>query len=225
VLRGGDATEQAFRQTAPRYDYIHLATHGFFSLKRVLDDADEVSPPSVSNPAELGTDAGADLAEIHPGLLSGVAFAGAGKLARSTVEDPTRDDGILTALEVAELDMNRARLVVLSACETGLGKVVNGEGVLGLERAFHVAGASTLVISFWSVGDESTRQLMEQFYDNLWRQKMSKLEALRAAQRSLLDSKISGSDAGSGLERVARSGPRRTPPWVWAGWALSGDWR
>src|SRR5207249_10438972 len=108
----------------------------------------------------------------HPGLLSGLVLAGANKPAADG------DDGVLTALEVAELDLSKVELAVLSACETGLGEVAGGEGVLGLQRAFQVAGARSTVTSLWQVDDDATRQLMERFYAGLWdrKQPLGKLE-------------------------------------------------
>jgi CHAT domain-containing protein len=161
----------------------------------------------------------------HPGLLSGLVLAGANRPA-----EPDRDDGILTALEVAELDLRGVELAVLSACETGLGEVAGGEGLLGLQRAFQVAGAQSVVASLWQVDDESTRKLMERFYENLWHNKMSKLEALRQAQLALLRE---GRTRGPGAtqpddpKKKAQAKPleARTPPFFWAGFVLSGDWR
>ena len=93
----------------------------------------------------------------------------------------------MTALEVAELDLRKANLVVLSACETVLGQIAGGEGLLGLQRAFQMAGARTVVASLWQVDDENTRNLMIRFYKNVWQQKMGSLDALRNAQLSILN--------------------------------------
>ena len=93
------------------------------------------------------------------------------------------DRGILTAEAIAGLDLAGLELVVLSACETGLGLVGGGEGVFGLQRAFHLAGAQNVVASLWKVDDQATAALMALFYDRLWRQGKLPLEALR--ERSL----------------------------------------
>jgi CHAT domain-containing protein len=96
------------------------------------------------------------------------------------------DDGILTASEVAQIDLRETELVVLSACETGLGAVAGGEGILGLQRAFQLAGAKTVVASLWQVSDEATLALMVEFYRNLWERRLGRLEALREAQLAML---------------------------------------
>jgi CHAT domain-containing protein len=113
----------------------------------------------------------------NPLLLSGLVLAGANR-------DPAR--AVLTAEEVAGLDLRGADLVVLSACDTGLGRVAIGEGVLGLQRGFHEAGARTLAASLWGVSDAATSVLMEEFYTNLWHKRMTRLEALRQAQLAVL---------------------------------------
>jgi CHAT domain-containing protein len=151
---------------------------------------------------------------LHPGLLSGLVLAGANRDAA----------GILTALEVAELDLRGVDLAVLSACETGLGAVAGGEGVLGLQRAFQVAGARTVVASLWAVDDQWTRELMEQFYDNLWRAKLPRLEALRQAQLAVLREGPKRQLVPPREEELS-DGPARTPPHYWAAFVLSGDWR
>ncbi len=120
---------------------------------------------------------------MYPGLLSGLVCAGANNPRRSLV--PFSLDvgaGVLTAEEVAGLDLSGCRLAVLSACRTGLGNVAGGQGVLGLQRAFHRAGVATVVASLWDVDDVTTALLMDQFYANLWEKKLPILEALR--QRS-----------------------------------------
>jgi CHAT domain-containing protein len=93
-------------------------------------------------------------------------------------------DGFLTMKEVQDLRID-ADLVVLSACQTGLGKQINGEGVMGMARAFIVAGAPSVVVSLWSVADESTAKLMQQFYTHLVKENKSKGEALRLAREEL----------------------------------------
>jgi CHAT domain-containing protein len=101
----------------------------------------------------------------HPGLLSGLAFAGVNTAPEKRAEG--EDDGILTATEVAGLDLRDVEMATLSACDTGLGAVAGGEGALGLQRAFQVAGARTTVTSLWKVPDRATKELMIRFYDNL----------------------------------------------------------
>jgi len=99
----------------------------------------------------------------HPGLLSGLVCAGVNKPAPEG-----GDDGLLTAEEVGCLDLSGVDLVVLSACETGLGESRSGEGLIGLRRAFHTAGARTVISALWQVKDRSTSELMQDFYQNLW---------------------------------------------------------
>ena len=156
---------------------------------------------------------------VPPGLLSGLVFAGANRH-----PDPVGDDGLMTALEVAELDLRNVELATLSACETGLGEEAGGEGLLGLQRAFQVAGAKSVVASLWEVDDEATRALMERFYENLWKRKLPKLDALREAQLWML---VEGGTRG--IVRVAKldeTNPApRVPPLHWAAFVLSGDWR
>ena len=106
--------------------------------------------------------------------MSGVALSGA-----NTRVAAGQDDGILTAVEVTGLDLERTELVVLSACETGLGHTAGGEGVLGLQCAFQIAGAKNVVASLWKVDDQATAALMRLFYHKLWADKKSPTVALR----------------------------------------------
>jgi CHAT domain-containing protein len=221
-LAGSTATEEAFRQAAPRSRFVHLATHGFFAPAELRS----ALAPGDPKATRLGIDAlgGVGVVGYNPGLLSGIALAGANRR-------PTPiglDDGILTALEVAELDLSGVELVVLSACETGLGEVAGGEGLLGLQRAFQVADAKTVVASLWSVNDDATRLLIAEFYRNLWEKRLPKGEALRQAQLKMLRGELRPSDSlppgARGLKRPDAPQDYRKP-YYWAAFVLSGDWR
>jgi len=162
VLTGVSATETAIKSVAaPRV--LHIATHGFF-----LADQDLSTATLPGGGARLE----------DPMLRSGLVFAGA-NIGRSG-----NDDGVLTAFEAAGLNLAGTQLVVLSACETGVGDVRTGEGVFGLRRAFMVAGAETLVMSLWQVDDDATQQLMTEFYRRL-ASGQGRAEALRQAALTL----------------------------------------
>ncbi|MGO9601277.1 MAG: CHAT domain-containing protein [Isosphaeraceae bacterium] len=205
------ATKRAILAAIPSHRFAHLATHGFF--------ADESETSILLAEQRAASQRGdlhrlAELAGRHPGLLSGLVFAGVNR------SDRRPEETILTALEAAELELSGVELVVLSACDTGRGQVAGGEGVLGLQRAFQLAGARSVVASLWRVPDEETHQLMREFYRRVWSDKpMPRIEALRQAQLWMLENwKPRG-----GLERPAPQGP--PPPYVWAAFVLSGDWR
>lgn len=222
-IDGSEATEQKFCDLVPKSSYVHLATHGFFApsqLRSVLTE-DRAFASLVSDEKVIGRWPGG----FHPGVLSGIALAGANRGA----DDAKSDDGILTAVEAAELDLSRTDLVVMSACETGLGSVADGEGLLGLQRALQVAGARTVVASLWEVDDEATKFLMGQFYENLWIKKMGKLQALREAQLSILNGQFELSSKRGALQRLDRTKQPAAPEpvhdnrYLWAAWVLSGD--
>jgi CHAT domain-containing protein/Flp pilus assembly protein TadD len=218
MLRGAQATEEAFRRRAPYCRYLHLATHGYFAPELIRSALVPDNPTA----GRGGGDARivGELVGYHPGLLCGLVLTGANL--RSTAVD--RDDGILTAMEVAELDLAGVDLAVLSACETGLGRVDGGEGILGLQRAFQVAGAQAVVASLWSVGDEPTRALMVRFYEDLWRKGLPPAQALRDAQLAMLRGELWRAIPRAGLERVPAAAPaNRLPPFYWAAFVLSID--
>jgi CHAT domain-containing protein len=125
------------------------------------------------------------LAEVqNPLLRSGLALAGVNAWLAGKPLDPSIEDGVLTAEDVSCMDLRGTELVVLSACETGLGSVRVGEAVFGLRRALVVAGAKSLVMSLWKVPDQATASLMEDFYRRM-RSGEPPASALRAAQQSL----------------------------------------
>jgi CHAT domain-containing protein/Tfp pilus assembly protein PilF len=173
LLTGRNAGKEALARElgggkASAWRHLHLATHGFFAAPRREERDSAARAMMQQETAYLR----------NPLLACGLVLSDANS-------DPQK--GILTGEEVMSLDLRRCDLVVLSACETGLGRVAEGEGVLGLQRAFHLAGAKTVVTSLWSVSDPATSVLMEQFYKCLWgEKKVSKLEALRQAQLFVL---------------------------------------
>ena len=114
-------------------------------------------------------------------LRSGVYLAGANRVLKGGATEPDLDNGILTAYEASQLNLQGTELVVLSACGTGLGKTEAGEGVFGLRRGLQEAGAQTVLMSLWPVPDEETRELMTRFYEK-WLSGMEKHEALRQAE-------------------------------------------
>jgi CHAT domain-containing protein len=221
ILGRDKATEEAFKIEASKCRWLHVATHGFFAPK-ALRSALAPAAKSVADGTSL------TVAGYHPGVLSGLALSGA-----NTPPVGEGDDGILTALEVASLDLSNVEVAVLSACETGLGEVAGGEGVLGLQRAFQVAGVRTTVTSMWKVPDAATQLLMQRFYENLWEKGLGKLEALREAQlwvRREGRSRVTGSGESRGVRIPDQDEPssgesRNLPPFYWAGFVLSGDWR
>jgi CHAT domain-containing protein/tetratricopeptide (TPR) repeat protein len=210
-LEEGDASKARVCEELPRHRWAHLATHGYFADEKVPSalaiDARDQGPGFASGRGPAGEGGAIGL---PPGLLSGLVLAGANR-------DP--GNGVLTALEVSELDLRRLDTAVLSACNTGRGREAGGEGVLGLQRAFQTAGARTVVASLWPVPDRETRDLMETFYLKLWQDGKPKLEALREAQRTMLRT-----GPRRYLEPADKS-PERTPPYYWAAFVLSGDWR
>jgi CHAT domain-containing protein len=142
ILRAGEATEAAVKGLPPSR-ILHIATHGF-----LLDSATF----------------GLEVAGYEHALVkSGLALAGANRASQPA----GRDDGLLTALEVSGLDLSATDLVVLSSCDSGAGSVTQGQGVLGLRRAFSLAGARSLLLTLWPVDDKTTAEVMVDFYRNL----------------------------------------------------------
>jgi CHAT domain-containing protein/tetratricopeptide (TPR) repeat protein len=186
VRRGQAATESCVRSLTGGPEILHIATHGFFCDKSGTDDWNSLRSPL---------------------LRSGLALAGANRTLRGE-SGSTLDDGILTAYEVSAMDLSNTDLVVLSACETGVGDITRSEGVLGLTRAFRRAGAKSVVMNLWQASDKVAGELVTELYRR-WLGGRSKVDALRDAM----------------LQAKARAKQRfgHTDPYLWCGFVLVGD--
>jgi CHAT domain-containing protein len=184
-LEMDQAREGALKNLNQPPAVLHIATHGYF--------CEQAENPYLSNPL----------------LRSGLILAGANRtIGEMNTNINSTEDGILTAMEVSGLNLIGTDLVVLSACQTGIGDVQNGEGVFGLRRAFQHAGAKSVIMSMFAVPDESTTDLMERFYEN-WLSGQSKSSALRNASLGILNER--------------RANGQSTHPLFWGGFILVGD--
>ena len=182
-LTGELAGPERFKAMAPGRRTIHLAVHGFVA----------------------GTDCTDPLRNENPLLLTGLALAGANK------RGATGEDGILTAEEIASLDLRGVEWAVLSACETGLGKATQTEGVFGLRRAFQIAGAHTVIMSLWPVEDKVTTEWMQTLYEQRLSKRMDTANSVRSASLETL--------------KRRRAAGQGTHPFYWAPFVAVGDWR
>jgi CHAT domain-containing protein len=190
TLKGVLAHETLLKAAAGEHGAIHLATHGF-----ALDDCRGPDVPAWQRTT------------TNPLLLSGLALAGANNRDEA---GPGEDDGILTAEEVGSLDLTGVGWVVLSGCDTGTGRVVAGEGVLGLRRAFRVAGARSLIMSLWPVDDDATRRWMR---------------ALYAARKDGASTSGSVTHAARTVLRENMEAGLPAHPFYWGAFVAAGDWR
>lgn len=176
-------TEESFKALSGKHiNMLHIATHGFYWTEAEAQQAKNLDFLVLEDKKQARYIE--DKALTRSGLLlSGANIALQGKPLPKGIED-----GILTAKELAELDLREIDLVVLSACQTGLGEIT-GDGVFGLQRGFKKAGANTLLMSLWKVDDDATRLLMTEFYKNLLAGK-SKFESLRNAQKYVRDYEV-----------------------------------
>ncbi len=202
-LSGAGATKAAIVATLPAVEFAHLSTHGFFLDESSLGDARRYLPGSLSRGIALQSrlPEGALWQQRNPLVESGLAVSGANQNCLESGEK----SGYLTAEELVGLNLQRCRLLTLSACETGRGKAVTGQGVLGLRSSIMAAGAHSILMSLWKVPDAATSRLMQYFYEELWTKKTAAVEALRRAQARL------------------RKDPSMARPMSWAAWVLVGD--
>ncbi len=223
VFTGAQATETALKRVAGP-SILHVATHGFF-----LPDQSAAAGAQEARGLKLGggnEKAGGE----NPLLRSGLALAGVNNRGSGA-----NDDGLLTALEATSLDLWGTKLVVLSACETGVGEVKNGDGVYGLRRALVLAGSESQLMSLWQVSDAATRDLMVAYYKRLQAGE-GRSEALRQVQLGMLKNtagnrnsqkRNAGEQRGVGdiMRAPAAMAGDYSHPFYWASFIQSGEWR
>jgi CHAT domain-containing protein len=225
TLEKEQATTSAVLAALPKARCAHLATHGFF--------ADESFRSAFHVDSDLfkmslrGERIGA--AALSPMVMTGLVLAGANN-------PKTAGRGVLTGEALVDLDLSGLELAVLSACETGLGDVADGEGSFGLQRAFHLAGTRDVIASLWKVPGRPTAALMALFYRNLWEKDLPPVEALRQAQLEIYRHPENIPALAEGFrgkfEEVPGSGAEIKPsadgkahPRLWAAFTLSGPGR
>ena len=194
ALQGDCASEAIFRSAAVGKKIVHLATHGFFR------------PPAIPIATSSFRQPGAAALE-DPTTVSAIALAGA----LNSADSPSTDNGVLTASEIALLDLGGIEWAVLSACETGLGAAEAGEGVFGLRRSFAVAGARTVIMSLWFVNDAATSRWIELLYRQRLLGRLTTIEAMNRATQAFL------------AER--RAAGQSVHPYYWAAFVAAGNWQ
>ena len=225
-LAGAEATAERVLAELPNARNAHIGTHGFFADPSFRSSLQV--DPKLFETARFGQERVGHGA-INSMVMSGLVFAGANR-----VGTPGR--GIVTGEALLDRDLSGLELAVLSACETGLGDVAGGEGVFGLQRAFHVAGTRNVVASLWKVNDEVTAALIGEFFRQQWEMNLPPVEALRQAQLAVYraDPKDFRAMAFRGIEmgdiknpNIPMVGPplasgKSNPPVLWAAFTLSG---
>lgn len=190
-----DGTEESFKDIgkigaiSPRI--LHIATHGYFYSDQRKHGQESTSHDQIESEFKKSD---------QPMLRSGLIMSGGNAAWEGKQPNPGQEDGVLTAYEISQMNLSNTELVVLSACETGLGDIQGHEGVYGLQRAFKIAGVKYLIMSLWQVPDKQTSLLMTTFYKKWLEEKMTIPDAFRAAQKQLRD---------NGLD-----------PYNWAGFVL-----
>ncbi len=177
IFEDRNATEESIKQLDGRTTpfILHLATHGFFFPDPEIEMSNEFLIEGKSKVFKTSD---------NPMMRSGLVFSGANKSWGKVNDNQSGDDGILTASEISNLDLSACELVVLSACETGLGEVKGSEGVFGLQRAFKMAGVENIIMSLWKVPDTQTAELFDIFYSECFAGKTIH-EAFHSAQAKM----------------------------------------
>lgn len=200
ALSGFGANEASFKyyaseKRAPSPTIVHISTHGFF-----------FPDPPAQKPRDNNLDSKFFVSSSNPLLRCGLFMAGANYTIMNpdsaALPEGIHEDGILTGAEISNTNLRQTKLVVLSACETGLGKIDDNEGVYGLQRAFKMAGAQDIIMSLWKVNDQATKLFMTTFYQYVFKDKMNVYDAFAKTQASM------------------RAMPQYQNPYYWAAFVL-----
>ncbi|MEQ8765509.1 MAG: tetratricopeptide repeat protein [Planctomycetota bacterium] len=205
LLTGAQARRTTFEESAPKFRYLHVATHGWFAPESVTSTADTRVVDHRMRFGEFSSQR-ERVSGLAPSILCGLAFAGANVVKTSLGHAP----GILTAEELRLLDLSGVELAVLSACETNIGLRRGGQSLASLQSALHTAGVRSAITSLWKVPDAPTLELMTELYRRLWVLKEPKADALWNAKQLLRNA-------------VDAEGRPKYRPRDWAAWVLSGD--
>jgi len=175
LLTAEDAMEERFKRAGKNnHEVIHIATHGFFFPSQSKKKKERM----------VGLQSSEQVDPDEAFKRSGLLFAGANNTWLENYLPEGREDGILTSYEISKLNLSKTKLVVLSACETGLGELGGGEGVYGLQRAFKLAGVDSIIMSLWQIPDVQTAELMKMFYSE-WMDDKDLAEAFHIAQQRM----------------------------------------
>ncbi len=171
TYEGKKASEDLFKRLMNGFEgVVHISSHGFYSPATTTHREYQFNNSFITN--------------VNPMLRCGLIFSGANRVWTGKEPLPSTDDGILTGYEISELDLSKVNLITLSACETGLGKIADYEGIFGLQRAFKMAGINKLLMSLWQVPSKETAELMKYFYSN-WLNGAAPEDALILAQKEM----------------------------------------
>ena len=212
ILRHSDATKKMVLSKLGEASWVHIASHGLTFVGSKPEAAHDVRSLADLRPGQRHDC-------YHPALLSGLVLAGSD-------EAPSARPTFLTSLEISTLDLSHIDTFVVSACGSCsfLGEL--GDEMMGVGQALRIAGARTSITSLWRLDDARTVHLMQRFYENLWVRNLNKAEALRQAQIALLrDPPGTSSTERGGLTSEDARSDEWLPPFYWAGFVLTGDWR
>ncbi|BBM86238.1 CHAT domain-containing protein [Candidatus Uabimicrobium amorphum] len=208
-LKREHASEANFFTYSPKKRFIHLATHGFFNSPTLKTDGIGNTRKGTQIWVNFGKKTKIESlpAGVNPLLYSGIVMAGANIKGK-------KSDGIITAEELAGFDLRGTELLVLSACETGLGVRMRGQGISGLRLAAQIAGVRAMLVSLWPVDDLGTQKFMQYFYQKLWQEKKSRSQALQETCQKWIEQFKNAEDINQQKIYTSR---------VWAAFILSGE--